>query len=299
MIRRFFSRLRPAARRPTIPSGLRVYAIGDVHGRSDLLERLHARIRHDGQEAATNTDKVVVYLGDYIDRGLDSRAVIDLLLDRPLGGYEAVHLKGNHEDSLLRFLDDASLGPDWFAIGGDATAISYGARIPKGLSSTERFEHVQAELRARIPERHLEFLRRLELMHQAGDYVFVHAGIRPGVALEQQEPEDLMWIRDEFLNAADSRGKLVVHGHSITESARPEIHDHRIGIDTGAYATNVLTCLVLEGADRRFISTEATAMQSGGFATGEEDLQAVKRGGDHDRDAQRDHRRLGKWGGDP
>lgn len=257
MIRRLFSSQPRAARRARVPDRLRVYAIGDVHGRADLLQRLLARVREDGEGTAAGTEKVVVYLGDYIDRGFDSRVVIDILLDEPLGGFEAVHLKGNHEDCLLRFLDDVSIGPDWFAIGGDATAMSYGARIPKGLTLTERFDHIHAELRAKIPARHLEFLGRLELMHQAGDYVFVHAGIRPGVPLEQQEPDDLMWIRDEFLNSPDTQGKVIVHGHSITATARPEIHDHRIGIDTGAYATNVLTCLVIEGSDRRFISTEA------------------------------------------
>ena len=258
MLQRLFKRP-PRPARPRIPGGLRLYAVGDIHGRVDLLQRLHASIREDGDGASANTRKTVVYLGDYIDRGLDSRAVIDLLLDEPLGGFGVVRLKGNHEDTLLRFLDDVSFGPEWFAIGGDATVLSYGARIPTKLNSTQRIEHIRAELRARIPARHLEFLGRLELMYQAGDYVFVHAGIRPGVALERQDPQDLLWIRDEFRNFPNTQGKVVVHGHSLT--ARPEIHDHRIGIDTGAYATNVLTCLVLEGTGRRFLSTDAADMR--------------------------------------
>ena len=253
MIRGFFSRRRQPARLPTVPDGLRVYAVGDIHGRADLLERLHERMSDDGERAPATIERIVVYLGDYIDRGMNSRGVIELLLDSPLGGFEAVHLKGNHEDCLLRFLDDAATGPDWFSIGGDATAASYGARIPKGLDPEQRFAHVQAELRARIPARHMEFLGRLGLIHEAGDYVFVHAGIRPGVPIDEQDPDDLMWIRDEFLHSRDTQGRIVVHGHSLT--TRPEIHDHRIGIDTGAYATNVLTCLVLEGSERRFIST--------------------------------------------
>ncbi len=232
---------------------MRLYAVGDIHGRADLLERLHTMIREDGKGAPASTEKIVVYLGDYIDRGLHSRVVIDLLLDRPLAEFGAVHLKGNHEDALLRFLGDASLGPDWLGIGGDGTLLSYGVRLPKGMSSTQRFEHLRGELRRRMPARHVAFLEGLELMYQAGDYVFVHAGVRPGVPLEEQRPEDLMWIRNEFLNSSRTQGKVVVHGHSLM--TRPQVHDHRIGIDTGAYATNVLTCLVLEGTERRFLST--------------------------------------------
>jgi serine/threonine protein phosphatase 1 len=240
-------------RRPGISAGTRLYAVGDIHGRADLLERLHRRIEDDAGDASKGTRKIVVYLGDFIDRGLDSKRVIELLLDQPLDGFDAIPLKGNHEDTLLRFLDDVSFGPAWLAIGGEATVMSYGARIPKGLSRGERFEHLQTELRARIPHSHRQFMERLELMYQAGDYVFVHAGIRPGVPLERQDPKDLLWIRDEFLSLPHGLDKVVVHGHSLRE--QPEIRDHRIGIDTGAYATNVLTCLVLEGTDRRFLST--------------------------------------------
>ena len=213
-------------------------------------------IQDDAASNSEATQKVVVYLGDYIDRGLESRTVIDLLLDDPLPSFEVVHLKGNHEDALLRFMDDASFGPDWFAIGGDATALSYGVHVPSGLTSTTRFEHVREELKTRIPERHFAFFKNLELMHRADDYVLVHAGIRPGVPLDEQDPNDLMWIRHEFLTANDTDGKVIVHGHSL--SAQPEIFEHRIGIDTGAYASNVLTCVVLEGAERRFLSTPAT-----------------------------------------
>ncbi len=234
-------------------AGTRLYAVGDIHGRADLLERLHRRIEDDARDASKRTRKIVVYLGDCIDRGLDSKRVIELLLDQPLDGFDDVHLKGNHEDTLLRFLDDVSCGPEWFAIGGEATVMSYGAGIPKGLGPGERFEHLQTELRARIPRRHRQFMERLELMYQAGDYVFVHAGVRPGVPLEQQDPKDLLWIRDEFLSLPHGLDKVIVHGHSLRE--QPEIRDHRIGIDTGAYATNVLTCLVLEGRGRRFLST--------------------------------------------
>jgi serine/threonine protein phosphatase 1 len=253
MIRRLFSRLRRPARRPGVPHGQRLYAIGDIHGRADLLERLHERIRADGERAPPNVERIAIYLGDYVDRGMNSRDVIASLLVSPLAGFRSIHLKGNHEDCLLRFLDDAAVGPGWFAIGGDATAASYGVSIPKGIDSDRLFDHVQAELRARIPPEHIAFFERLDLMHEAGDYLFVHAGIRPGIPIAAQEPYDLLWIRDEFLHARDTGGRVVVHGHSL--STQPEIHRHRIGIDTGAYATNVLTCLVLEGTERRFIST--------------------------------------------
>ncbi len=181
--------------------------------------------------------------------------VMDLLLTAPMDDFETVYLKGNHEDTLLRFRADLSIGPNWFAIGGDATVLSYGIRIPTALSSEQRLEYVWKELRARIPQNHLEFLSCLQLMHQAGDYVFVHAGIKPGVPLDQQDPEDLMWIRGEFLDSRQDHGKVVVHGHMPV--SQPDIQTHRIGIDTGAFATNVLTCIVLEDVTQRFLSTGA------------------------------------------
>ena len=238
-----------------VPSGQRIYAIGDIHGRADLLVQLHRQILDDAANAPVGTKKTIVYLGDYVDRGLDSKGVIDRFLTTPLADFETIHLKGNHEDVLLCFLEDISIGPDWFAIGGDATVLSYGVRIPAGLSSAQRFEYVWKDFRARIPPEHVSFLSGLQLMHQIGDYVFVHAGIKPGVPLEQQSPNDLIWIRGEFLRSKQDHEKVVIHGHRPTE--RPDIQNHRIGIDTGAFATNVLTCIVLEGATQRFLSTAA------------------------------------------
>jgi serine/threonine protein phosphatase 1 len=243
------------SRIPCVPTGHRVYAIGDIHGRADLLAQLHRQIREDAANAAAGIKKTIIYLGDYVDRGLDTMGVIDLLLTTPMDDFETVHLKGNHEDALLRFLEDLSNGPNWFAIGGDATVLSYGIRIPTGLTATQHLEYVWKEFRARIPQNHLEFLSSLQLMYQTGDYVFVHAGVKPGVPLEQQDPEDLMWIRGEFLDSRRDHGKVVVHGHRIV--SQPEIQTHRIGIDTGAFATNVLTCIVLEGVTQRFLSTAA------------------------------------------
>ncbi len=242
-------------RKPSVPGGQRVYAVGDIHGRADLLAELNRQIREDAVDAPAEIQKTIIYLGDYVDRGLDSMGVIDFFLTAPMDDFERVYLKGNHEDTLLRFLEDPSIGPDWFAIGGDATVLSYGIRIPAGLTSAQYLEYTWKEFRARIPQDHLEFLWSLQLIYQTGDYVFVHAGIKPGVPLEQQDPEDLMWIRGEFLDSRKNHGKVVVHGHMLM--SQPDIQSHRIGIDTGAYATNVLTCIVLEGVTQRFLSTAA------------------------------------------
>jgi serine/threonine protein phosphatase 1 len=250
-------RARPLADlQATAPDGVRLYAIGDIHGRADLLGTLHRRIIADAATAPAGCTRRLVYLGDYVDRGLQSKQVVDMLLEGPPPGFEAVYLKGNHEDCLLKFLGDWQRGPHWFSIGGDATILSYGVRPATGLPAGERLEHASRELAQKLPPAHLQFYRSLELTHQAGDYVFVHAGLRPGVPFDEQEPEDLMWIREPFLQGGDCGGRLVVHGHS--PARRPEIYSHRIGIDTGAFFTNVLTCLVVEGSERRFIDTTVT-----------------------------------------
>ncbi len=238
---------------PSAPAGHRLYAVGDIHGRADLLRRLQDQIAEDAAGAPENIKKTIVYLGDYIDRGLESKGVIDLVMATPPAGLTAACLKGNHEEAMLSFLADVSIGPAWFAMGGDATAYSYGVGLPKGLSQKARFDHVWRELQQRIPAAHISFLADLPLTCTAGDYMFVHAGVRPGVALDQQRAEDLLWIREEFLSATAGWDKVIVHGHSATHL--PESLPHRIGVDTGAYATNVLTCLVLEGRERRFLST--------------------------------------------
>lgn len=235
-----------------IPAGLRVYAIGDIHGRADLLRHLHGMIAEDLAAAPVERAQVV-YLGDYVDRGLESRQVVDLLIDEPLAGVERVHLMGNHEEVLLQFLDDTGVGPNWFFFGGDATLYSY--RVPGASPSipADRLSKVQADFRAALPERHLAFYSGLGAMHQVGDYLFVHAGIRPGVPLAAQSPADLYWIRDEFLESAANHGAVVVHGHTITPE--PVMRPNRIGIDTGAYASGRLTCVALEGETRRFLAT--------------------------------------------
>ncbi len=235
------------------PPGTRIYAIGDIHGRLDLLLQLHALISADAARSSAQR-RVLVYIGDYIDRGPSSAGVLDLLLDRPLPGFEIVHLLGNHEDTLLQFPDDMAVGPSWLTYGGVQTLASYDVEVPPGSWRDEReLRRLQGEVRRRVPRRHVEFMRNLPLTHIEGDYLFVHAGIRPGVPLERQERDDLLWIRDEFLHSRADHGKIVVHGHTISEE--PVLQPNRIGIDTGAFHTDRLTCVVLEGSGRAFLQT--------------------------------------------
>jgi serine/threonine protein phosphatase 1 len=240
-------------RSTAVPAGTAVYAIGDIHGRSDLLAELHQGIVADAARRDV-TRRVIVHLGDYVDRGPDSAGVLYRLLDAPLDGFESICLLGNHERMMLDFLEDPSVGPIWLRNGGDATMASYGvAYDPKGGFDLQRLRGLQAELRFRLPERHLTFLRGLRLLHVEGDYAFAHAGIRPGIELEAQEEMDLLWVRGLFLRSERDHGKMIVHGHTIVPE--PEILPNRIGIDTGAWYTGRLTSLVLEGSQRRLLAT--------------------------------------------
>jgi serine/threonine protein phosphatase 1 len=253
MFARLFQRSAPqsAPVSPQAPAGSRIYAIGDVHGRADLLERLRTVIVEDAKWHPIPRN-VVVYLGDYVDRGPDSRGVVEMLTRERLPGFESVFLKGNHEDSLLQFLTDPGIAPAWMAYGGEATLYSYGVRPP----DPRRVEDILAAQKTFIqalPPEHLAFMEALKLVHVEGDYAFVHAGFRANVPIELQDPQDMMWIRNEFLWSEADFGKVAVHGHTITD--RPEIRRNRIGIDTGAFATGTLTCLVLEGTERRFLAT--------------------------------------------
>jgi len=249
MLGRILGKMTTQRTLPTVPEGTRVYAVGDIHGRVDLLSRLKQFV-HEDAYARQAPRNVIVYVGDYIDRGENSAQVIDCLLDEPLPGFESIHLLGNHEDSLVQFLGDIQVGPAWLAYGGIATLMSYGVALPQ---SDRDLVRVQGELRAALPARHLDFMRELKLSHVEGDYFFTHAGVRPGVALTAQEPQDLLWIRDVFLSSTADFGKIVVHGHSITDA--PDVRRNRIGIDTGAFASGKLTCLILQGQDLAFLQT--------------------------------------------
>ncbi len=231
---------------PSVPEGTRVYAIGDIHGRADLLSVLLRKIESDAADAA-DLDRRLIFLGDYVDRWPLVPKVIDILLDHLPAGFAATFLRGNHEQMMLDFLNDPDTLYGWVGNGGDATLDGYGIRW------TYDPETVQARLLERMPERHQAFLSALELSHTVGDYLFVHAGIRPGIPLDQQSPQDMMWVRNVFLNSRDRFGKMIVHGHTIVD--RPEFRTNRIGIDTGAVMTGRLTCLVLQGHDQRLLST--------------------------------------------
>jgi len=236
-----------------VPAGDRVYAIGDIHGRVDLLKRLHDQIAKDAQTAAPGIRKTIIYLGDYVDRGFNTKELIDFLIDSPLPDFAPVYLKGNHDEYFVNFLQTALDGAPWLKYGGDATVYSYGVRISEDVLPEQRLEHICERLRETVPERHLAFLSQLKLAWTVGDFLFVHAGVHPDRPWDKQVSQDLLWIRDEFLDSDRDFGKIVVHGHSVTET--PDVRDNRIGIDTGACYSNVLTCLVLEGDSKRFLST--------------------------------------------
>lgn len=235
---------------PAVPPGQIIYTIGDIHGEADLLRRLLERLRQDMAErpglAAT-----AIFLGDYVDRGPDSRGVLDLLLSDPLPGAKRRFLRGNHEQTMMEFLVDPLAAADWLRFGGIETLGSYGVRAPPGPLEPARLRQLAAGLAERLPPAHLSFLRETALMAAVGDYAFVHAGIRPGVALNQQKPDDLLWIRDGFLDRPFPTSHVIVHGHTITDE--PELLAHRIGLDTGAYASGILTAIALEGTERRIL----------------------------------------------
>ncbi len=241
---------RPAPART--PVGERIYAIGDIHGRLDLLHMLAAAIDEEQQDLPP-ARTTLVFVGDYVDRGPDSRGVIDWLIGRPLPAFERVYLRGNHEDWFERFLDDTRVGPSWLYCGGVQTLESYGVHASLGESDPRRLRAAQEDLAAALPGSHRAFLGALESHRAIGGYLFVHAGVRPGVPLDRQSPDDMLWIREEFLHAGGDHGHVVVHGHTIANEV--EVRENRIGIDTGAFATNVLSCLVLEADRYRLIQT--------------------------------------------
>lgn len=237
----------------SVPDGFRVYAVGDIHGRADLLRRLHQAIIKDSRDHPVENN-LIVYLGDYLDRGAYVKQTLDeLKLDLP-AGFTARYLMGNHERLFLDFLQNPSVLQFWLDLGGHATLMSYGIRLPRSSGfKPELAGEICRELLEKMPRDHLEFLKDLEPFLLFGDYLFVHAGIRPGVAPEKQKPEDIYWIREDFLCCTEDHGFRVVHGHTIHEQARE--YPNRIGIDTGAYATGVLSCAVFENSRVRYLST--------------------------------------------
>jgi len=243
------SRRQPRAH--AVPAGRRVYGVGDIHGRLDLLDRLLERIDEDDR-ARGRAASEIIFLGDLVDRGPDSRGVVDRLIAVSTGPRPARFLMGNHEQVFLRALDgDIRALRFLIRIGGRETLLSYG--VTEEEYGELPYEDLARLARERVPDDHVRFLAAFEQWIEIGDYLFVHAGVRPGIAIEEQSAGDLCWIRDEFLNHRDSFGRMVVHGHSITEGV--DVRANRIGIDTGAFASGKLTAIGLEKEERWFLST--------------------------------------------
>ena len=256
MISKFFRKTKTptlSSDAPSVPCGTIVWAIGDIHGRLDLLKPLVDAILQDSAETLAER-KVVVFLGDYIDRGPDSRGVLRLLAG--LGhadGIEWRFLKGNHEEAMLRFLTEPKFGPTWCDYGGDAALASYGLKPPTMTHNANAWVQLAADLDHKVDIGERQFLENLELSLMVGDYFFAHAGARPGRPLEAQVPEDLLWIRRSFLDSSHRFSKVVVHGHTPEASV---FSDHRrIGIDTKAYESGILSALRLQASSREILQS--------------------------------------------
>ena len=250
VLRKLFARAEPAPRQHRLPAGERIYAIGDIHGRRDCLDTLIDRIdADDALRGPANTR--LVFLGDLTDRGPDSRGVIERAITLATSG-RCVFLMGNHEEILIRAWEgDARALPLLHRVGGRETILSYG--VSASDYDKAGFEELGKLVAERVPAEHIAFLRAFEDSFALGDYLFVHAGIRPGVPLDEQDPADLRWIRREFLDDRSDHGAMVVHGHSITEDVDEQVN--RIGIDTGAFASGRLTAIGIEGPARWYLSS--------------------------------------------
>ena len=233
---------------PSVPAGIRIYAIGDVHGRADLLAQLFSRIDAD-LAAHPIARPIQVLLGDYVDRGPNSREVIEQLILRS-SIHEMICLKGNHETFIPRFLSDPLIFHEWRRLGGLETVVSYGVE-PKVRARKIDHADLHATFNRMFPDQHRQFLAKMKSHFICGDYFFVHAGVRPKVSLNEQNEDDLLWIREDFLSYKRTFSKIIIHGH--TPVVEPEILPNRINIDTGAYATGRLSCLMLEAEELLFV----------------------------------------------
>jgi serine/threonine protein phosphatase 1 len=247
-------RLQVEGRRPSLPPGVRIYAVGDIHGRLDLLDELLARIGDD-MSSRPVARSVCIFLGDYIDRGPSSRETIDRLIAHAAAN-ESVFLKGNHEQIAISCLRDRGLFERWMRLGGRETLMSYGITLA-ALSDERQIVRLQAAFHDVLPQSHFRFFRDLKSSFTFGDFFFAHAGVKPDISLARQKENDLLWIRQEFLSSLQDFGKIVIHGHTPTRDI--QVEPNRINIDTGAFATGRLTCLVIDESALSVIDT-------GGFA---------------------------------
>ena len=227
-----------------------IAAIGDIHGRHDSLFCLFAKLK--AYEEKQHNLVQYVFLGDYIDRGPDTKQVIDTILEWRTH-HECIFLLGNHEASLLQFLDEPIQNAEWLNYGGIETALSYGIRAPIGRLSNSQIIALSAELKNALKEEHLAFFKNLELSYESGDYLFVHAGVYIDRPLSQNDEQSLLWMREPFLSSKTLFDRVIVHGHTITQNFEPEIRANRIGIDTGSYLNGKITALLIDGINRQFI----------------------------------------------
>ncbi len=241
------------SKKPSTPTNHRLYAVGDIHGRLDLLNQMLGLIEDDGKKHK-NKKKVVIFLGDYVDRGLDSCGVIERLIQGLSSGFLPVFIRGNHDDMFLQFLKGhLDVAPAWLSLGGAAALASYGVNSLSGVGGKGKLETLYKDVMEKVPTSHCQFLQKTIMSAAYGHYYFVHAGIRPSVPLEKQNPQDQMTIRGDFLFSDEHFGRVIVHGHTIRPE--PEIKRNRIGLDTGAFATGKLTCLILDETRQEFLST--------------------------------------------
>jgi serine/threonine protein phosphatase 1 len=234
------------------PEGMRLYAIGDVHGRLDLLKAMHSRIRAELMRDHPQ-DWRIIHVGDYVDRGPDSKGVLDFLIERIAEDPRVIALRGNHDEGFEHFLTGRPRARTFTHNGGDATCQSYG--VTADFSSTSAIEGTRIAMESAVPAAHLGFLEGLKACAEFGDLFFCHAGIRPGVPLDRQDPQDLIWIRNAFLDHPEPHPKVIVHGHTPQNEA--EVLANRVNIDTLAYASGRLTALVVDGSEKRLLEVSA------------------------------------------
>ncbi|TIV69705.1 MAG: serine/threonine protein phosphatase [Mesorhizobium sp.] len=239
------------------PDGMRLYAIGDVHGRHDLLAAMHRRIESE-LEHAPSSDWRIIHLGDYVDRGPDSKSVIEFLIEARKRDPRNIMLAGNHDIGMLEFLAEPDPDGLFMRFGGIQTAASYGVKLSTGGSWFGRPAHGHAALVDAVPQTHVDFLKSLSFSVSFGDFFFCHAGIRPGIPLETQSPLDLIWIRDAFHDHPGLYPKVIVHGHTPVPEA--EVMANRVNVDTLAWQAGTLSALAVNGGDKRILTVQGNAL---------------------------------------